>query len=140
MTVADHEAEELITEALLAAYPDAVVLGEEAYAGDPALMSGTPPPTTRSPSTRSTAPRTSCTGPPTTRSWSAETRGGEAVRAWIWQPQHERAYIAERGAGAWLNGEPLVRPARPATPGSGAASPRAAAGWAGTCPGSGRSS
>ena len=32
VTVADHEAEELITRALLEAYPDAVVLGEEAYA------------------------------------------------------------------------------------------------------------
>ena len=39
-----------------------------------------------------------------------ETRDGEAVRAWIWQPQHELAYVAERGAGAWRNGERL-RPA-----------------------------
>ena len=36
VTVADREAEELLTRALTAAYPDAVVLGEEAYAGDPA--------------------------------------------------------------------------------------------------------
>ena len=39
----------------------------------------------------------------------AEVRGGESVRAWIWQPQHERAYVAERGAGAWRNGERLSR-------------------------------
>ena len=38
VTVADHEAEELLTAALLEAYPDAVVLGEEAYAGRPDLM------------------------------------------------------------------------------------------------------
>src|SRR6476646_9681093 len=38
VTVADREAEELITAALLDAYPDAVVLGEEAYAGDTALL------------------------------------------------------------------------------------------------------
>ena len=38
VTVADHEAEELITKALLEAYPDAVVLGEEAYATAPELM------------------------------------------------------------------------------------------------------
>ena len=38
VTVADHEAEELITRALLDAYPDAVVLGEEAYAGDKDLL------------------------------------------------------------------------------------------------------
>ena len=30
----------------------------------------------------------------------AEVRGGEVVRGWIWQPQHETAYVAERGAGA----------------------------------------
>ena len=38
VTVADHESEELITKALLDAYPDAVVLGEEAYAGDKDLL------------------------------------------------------------------------------------------------------
>lgn len=38
-----------------------------------------------------------------------EVRGGEAVRCWIWQPQHEVAYVAERGAGAWRDGERLVR-------------------------------
>ena len=38
VTVADHESERLITDALRAAYPDAVVLGEEAYAGDAALL------------------------------------------------------------------------------------------------------
>ena len=29
----------------------------------------------------------------------SETRAGEAVRAWIWQPQHQFGYVAERGAG-----------------------------------------
>lgn len=38
VTVADHEAEVLITAALTRAYPDAVVLGEEAHAGDPGLL------------------------------------------------------------------------------------------------------
>src|SRR5690606_40288271 len=38
VTVADHEAEAAITEALVAAYPDAVVLGEEAHAVDGSLM------------------------------------------------------------------------------------------------------
>ena len=38
VTVADHEAEELLTAALLEAYPDAVVLGEEAYAEAPELI------------------------------------------------------------------------------------------------------
>src|ERR1700712_2691473 len=38
VTVADREAEELITSALQEAYPEAVVLGEEAHAGEPDLM------------------------------------------------------------------------------------------------------
>ena len=32
------------------------------------------------------------------------------MRSWIWQPQHEIAYVAERGAGAWENGRRLLRP------------------------------
>ena len=38
VTVADREAEVLITQALTASYPKAVVLGEEAFAADPGLM------------------------------------------------------------------------------------------------------
>src|SRR3954468_18029039 len=38
VTAADREAEQLITAALRAAYPDAVILGEEAYAGRSALL------------------------------------------------------------------------------------------------------
>ena len=60
VTIADHEAEELLTRALTAAYPDAVVLGEEAYAGDPDLMTALRRRRARaSRSTRSTGPRTS---------------------------------------------------------------------------------
>ena len=40
----------------------------------------------------------------------SESRNGEVVRAWIWQPQHELAYVAELGAGAFRNGERLQRP------------------------------
>ena len=40
----------------------------------------------------------------------AEIRGGETVRSWIWQPQHRVAYVAERGGGAWRDGQRLTRP------------------------------
>ena len=117
VTVADHEAEELITAALLAAYPDAVVLGEEAHAQDPSLLS------------RYAAAEHAFTVDPVdgTKNFVhgskdhavmvAEVRGGEVTRSWIWQPQHARAYVAELGAGAWLDGERLHRPA-PGDPGS----------------------
>src|SRR5690349_3131066 len=101
VTDADREAEVLITEALVAAYPDAVVLGEETFAGDPALMD------------RYAVAEHAFTVDPVdgTKNFVhgskdhavmvAETVFGEAVRAWIWQPQHELGFVAERGAGTW---------------------------------------
>ena len=53
-----------------------------------------------------------------------ETGDGEVVGRWIWQPQHERAYVAERGRRRLATAERLVSPSRSATPAPGAASPR----------------
>jgi fructose-1,6-bisphosphatase/inositol monophosphatase family enzyme len=110
VTVADREAEELITSALRRAYPDALVLGEEATATDDTLVD------------RFRAADHAFTVDPVdgTKNFVrgskdhammvAELRSGEVVRSWIWQPQHEKAYVAERGAGAWRNAERLERP------------------------------
>jgi fructose-1,6-bisphosphatase/inositol monophosphatase family enzyme len=110
VTVADREAELRITEVLSGAYPDALVLGEEATAADPGLLD------------RYRSAEHAFTVDPVdgTRNFVhgsrdhavmvAELRGGDVVRSWIWQPQHERAYVAERGAGAWRDGERLTRP------------------------------
>ena len=110
VTVADREAEVRITEALLRAYPDALVLGEEASADDPGLMARF-----RSAEHAFTVDPVDGTknfvhGSPDHAVMVAELRGGEVVRSWIWQPQHELAYVAERGAGAWENGRRLLRP------------------------------
>ena len=47
----------------------------------------------------------------------AEVRSGTAVRSWILQPALGHAYVAEAGAGATRDGEPMARregsPARP---------------------------
>ena len=104
VTVADREAEVRITEALRRAYPDALVLGEEATADDPTLLDRF-----RSAEHAFTVDPVDGTknfvhGSPDHAVMVAELRGGEVVRSWIWQPQHERAYVAERGAGAWVNG------------------------------------
>ncbi|MCW2816252.1 MAG: Inositol monophosphatase [Nocardioides sp.] len=108
VTVADREAEVLITDALQAAYPDAVVLGEEATSDDPSVLE------------RYAAAEHAFTvdpvdgtknfvhGSPDHAVMAAELRSGEVVRSWIWQPQHELMYVAERGAGAYRNGERLV--------------------------------
>ena len=110
VTVADREAEVIITKALRAAYPDALVLGEEAEATDDTLVD------------RFNAADHAFTVDPVdgTKNFvkgsrdhavmASEIRGGEVVRAWIWQPQHETAYVAERGAGAYRDGERLRRP------------------------------
>lgn len=107
VTAADHEAERLITRELNRAYPDAVVLGEEAFATDPQLA------------TRYRQAEHAFTVDPVdgTKNFvngsadhavmCAELRAGVVVRAWIWQPQHQLGYVAEQGAGCWRNSERL---------------------------------
>jgi fructose-1,6-bisphosphatase/inositol monophosphatase family enzyme len=109
VTVADREAEVRITAALQHAYPDALVLGEEATASDDSVeerfrqadhaftvdpVDGT---------------KNFVAGSPLHAVMAAELRDGEVSRSWIWQPQLEAAYVAERGVGAWRNGERLLR-------------------------------
>lgn len=111
VTSADREAEQLITAALRAAYPGAVILGEETYAERPALMrefwaadhAFTVDPVDGT--------KNFVHGSRDHAVMVGEVKGGEAVRGWIWQPQHERAYVAELGGGAWRNGERVARPA-----------------------------
>ncbi|WP_235585635.1 inositol monophosphatase family protein [Serinicoccus chungangensis] len=109
VTVADREAEVIITRELSAAYPDAVILGEEAFADDASSMAGF----RRAEHAFTVDPvdgtRNFVHGSPDHAVMVAETRGGRTVRAWIWQPQHELAYVAEVGAGATRNGEALPR-------------------------------
>jgi fructose-1,6-bisphosphatase/inositol monophosphatase family enzyme len=121
VTAADHEAEVLITAALLEAYPGTVVLGEEAYAHDKSLLA------------RFSAAEHAFTVDPVdgTKNFVhgskdhavmvAEIRAGEVTRSWIWHPQHRTSYVAELGAGAYRtasNGTPerLARPAAPGAP------------------------
>jgi fructose-1,6-bisphosphatase/inositol monophosphatase family enzyme len=108
VTVADREAEVLLTRALQQAYPDAVVLGEEHYAETPSLMEEF-----RSASHGFTVDPVDGTknfvrGSEDHAVMISEVLDGEAVRGWIWQPEHGQAWVAERGAGVRRNGE-LVR-------------------------------
>jgi fructose-1,6-bisphosphatase/inositol monophosphatase family enzyme len=114
VTVADHEAEELITRALRAAYPDALILGEEAHAEHPRLLQLYAAAEHAFTVDPVDGTKNFVHGSPDHAVMVSETRGGEAVRALIWQPQHGLAYVAERGAGAFRNGERLNRsPAGP---------------------------
>lgn len=112
VTVADHEAEELLTAALLEAYPRTVVLGEEAFAGDPDLL-----PRFQQAAHAFTVDPVDGTknfvhGSPDHAVMVSEVVDGNTVRGWIWQPEHEIAWVVERGGGVRRNGEPITR--RPA--------------------------
>lgn len=105
VTVADREAEVLITRRLLEAHPGAVVLGEEAYAADHTLMD------------RYLAAEHAFTvdpvdgtknfvhGSPDHAVMVAEVVRGESVRAWVYQPEHGRTWVAEKGSGTYRDGE-----------------------------------
>ena len=108
VTVADHEAEELITRALRDAYPDAVILGEEAQAGDDGLISRFREADHGFTVDPVDGTKNFVQGSPDHAVMVAEVVEGEAVRGWIWQPEHEVAWVAERGGGVRRNGE-LVR-------------------------------
>jgi fructose-1,6-bisphosphatase/inositol monophosphatase family enzyme len=110
VTVADREAEERLTDALSQAYPDALVLGEEATATDDTLL-----PRFRAAGHAFTidpldGTKNFVAGSRNHAVMAAELRDGEVLRSWIWQPQLGNAYVAERDRGAWRNGERLVRP------------------------------
>lgn len=109
VTVADREAEVLITAELRAAYPDAVILGEEAHSANSAIMveyrqakhAFTVDPVDGT--------KNFVRGSKDHAVMVGEVVDGETTRAWIWQPQLELAYIAERGQGVTRNGEQLHR-------------------------------
>ena len=116
VTVADREAERELGAALAAATPGALIVGEEAVAEgvtnladlagaghawliDPVDGTGN-----------------FAHGSPDFAVMVAEVVGGATERAWIWQPVHERLYVAERGRGASRNGEPIPPRPRPGVP------------------------
>lgn len=109
VTDADHEAEVLITAALTDAYPAAVVLGEEAHAADPSLMERYLSADHAFTVDPVDGTKNFVNGSPDHAVMVAETRDGQAVRAWIWQPQHELAYAAELGSGCFRNGVRVSR-------------------------------
>ncbi len=116
VTVADREAEVRITAVLRGAYPDALVLGEEASVEDPGLVDRFRVAEHAFTVDPIDGTKNFVHGSPDHALMVAELRAGEVVRSWIWQPQHERAYVAERGAGAWCDGVRLERPPVPADP------------------------
>ncbi len=110
VTVADTEAEAYLTKRLQSAFPDALVVGEESIFEHPEKRKLLPNADHAFIIDPIDGTRNFVRGRIQHGVMVAETRGGITTRGWIWQPQTERAYVAERGAGARLNGEPIVRP------------------------------
>jgi len=123
VTVADREAEVLLTRALLASYPDAVVLGEETFATDPGLRDRFVAAEHAFTVDPIDGTKNFVNGSPDHAVMVAEVVGGETVRGWIWQPAHRVAWVAERGAGVFRDGVRMHRePVPDDTPPVGATS------------------
>ena len=109
VTVADKEAEELLTRELSAAYPDAFVLGEERTATDPTAIERFVEAEHAFTVDPVDGTKNFVAGSPDHAVMVSETRHGETVRGWIWQPAHQVAWVAEKGSGVLRNGERVTR-------------------------------
>src|SRR5690625_2653360 len=101
VTIADTDAEKIITKELGEAFPEAIVLGEEAASANPDLFE------------RFYAADHAFTVDPIDGTANfvngsqdfavmiAEIKQGETVRSWIWQPAQQVSFTAEKGAGAY---------------------------------------
>lgn len=111
VTVADREAEVLITRRLQESFPEAVVLGEEHYESNRAVLQEYAEAHHAFTVDPIDGTKNFVNGSKDHGVMVAELVGPDVVRSWIWQPQHEVAYVAEQGGGAFRNGERLTRPA-----------------------------
>lgn len=109
VTVADREAEAAITDRLHEAYPDAVILGEEAYALEPAIARAYADADHAFTIDPVDGTKNFVHGSPDHALMVAELRSGHCVRSWIHQPQHQRSFVAELGAGAFSDDRRMVR-------------------------------
>lgn len=118
VTDADRHSEEILTSALADLDPGVPVIGEEAAAADPQLLSDLP----RHQRCWLVDPldgtKSFIAGDPNIATMVALVESGETAAAFIWQPIHEHMYTAVRGQGATRDGQPLHAPW--AAPASGA--------------------
>lgn len=110
VTVADREAEVILTDRLRAAYPDVLIVGEEAVAADPAILDAIADADHWFSVDPVDGTRNFVHGSPDHAVMIGEVRDGAPVRGWIWQPEHREAFVAEHGAGAYRNGVRMAPP------------------------------
>ena len=112
VTVADRESELAIAARLQDAYPDALIVGEEAVSADPSILQKTADADHWFTVDPIDGTKNFVNGSPDHALMVAEMRGSQVVRGVIWQPEYKTAYVAERGAGAFRNGDRLQPIAR----------------------------
>ena len=108
VTVADREAEVAITKRLQQAYPDALIVGEEAVAANPNIVDSLASADHWFTVDPVDGTKNFVEGSANHGVMVAEMRGGDVVRSWMWQPQQHRAYVAEKGAGAYCNDQKIA--------------------------------
>jgi len=115
VTVADRLAEQQLTAIFRAADPSCLVVGEEGIHADPAPLAALPGAELAWVIDPVDGTRNFADGSPDFAVMVAEVRRGVTTRSWIWQPAHNRMYVAELGAGVTCNGDRL-KPAVRAKP------------------------
>jgi fructose-1,6-bisphosphatase/inositol monophosphatase family enzyme len=116
VTIADKESEAMLSEGLAKLIPEAAIIGEEACAADPALL-GTLNQQLAWIIDPIDGTHNFAHGQPPFAIMVALVEGGQTLSGWIYDPLTQRLCTAERGKGAFINGERVM--AR----GSGAALP-----------------
>lgn len=110
VTVADREAEVELTRILQDAFYGCAVVGEEAVSADPGVLNAVGHSDQLFVVDPVDGTKNFVAGRPEFGVMVAEMRGWEPVRSWIWQPEMETSWVAERGAGISRNGEAFTRP------------------------------
>lgn len=104
VTIADEEAERLLTAGLSALLPGSRVIGEEAVSAQPELLQGLGEGTVFVVDpVDGTA--NFIKGSPCFSMMVALLREGEAIASWMLSPATGALHVAERGSGAWVDGE-----------------------------------
>lgn len=107
VTIADREAEQEFAARLLDLHPDAKIVGEEAVFADPSLADGLAEAEHGFVIDPVDGTKNFVHGSPDHALMIAEVRDGVVTRTWVYQPQHQAMYVAERGQGAFCNGRRL---------------------------------
>ena len=106
VTIADREAEAMLGRALHLLLPHARIVGEEACAANPALLNDLDQGTVWIVDPIDGTANFAAGRPPFAMMVALLERG-EVIASWIFDPLGDRLAVAERGAGAWIDGKRL---------------------------------